>query len=170
MMKSQSTKVRSPREHFTAHTIYVALVALAGFWLALIAAAPLLAHTRRTLAALLIYRSFAVLCHQMPERSFSLFGLPLAVCARCLGIYAGAFAGLCGYPFVRSLTDTAFPHRRWLLFALVPATIDFLGGVFGLFVNTHASRALTGAIAGVSAAFYVLPGIMQIRHQFSRKD
>jgi hypothetical protein len=31
-----------------------------------------------------------MVCHQRPERSFSLFGAQLPVCARCTGIYAGA--------------------------------------------------------------------------------
>src|ERR1700759_4044801 len=44
--------------------------------------------------ALALHRGFALICHQRPERSFWIFGTPLAVCARCLGIYAGAAAGL----------------------------------------------------------------------------
>ena len=30
------------------------------------------------------------LCHQRPERSFFLWGSQMPVCARCIGIYAGA--------------------------------------------------------------------------------
>ncbi|HEV8130975.1 MAG TPA: DUF2085 domain-containing protein [Acidobacteriota bacterium] len=32
---------------------------------------------------------FAAICHQMPSRSFWLFGKPLAVCVRCSGFYFG---------------------------------------------------------------------------------
>jgi hypothetical protein len=40
----------------------------------------------------LLYLPFAPVCHQIAGRSFHLHGVPLAVCARCLGIYAGVVA------------------------------------------------------------------------------
>jgi uncharacterized membrane protein len=145
------------------HAVYAALVALAALWLGLIVAAPALMRSRREVAAVILYRSFSALCHQMPERSFHLFGFPLAVCARCFGIYAGALAGLCAYPLVRSLGETTLPPRRWLLFAALPMLFDVVGAVSGVSVSTHASRVTTGAIAGFAAAFYVLPGLMEAR-------
>jgi hypothetical protein len=36
--------------------------------------------------------AFSMVCHQQPERCFEWFGGPLAVCARCLGVYAGLLA------------------------------------------------------------------------------
>ena len=44
--------------------------------------------------AFALQRGFALVCHQRPERSFWIFGAPVAVCARCLGIYLGAAIGL----------------------------------------------------------------------------
>jgi uncharacterized membrane protein len=41
-----------------------------------------------------LQRAFALVCHQRPERSFWIFGAPVAVCARSLGIYLGAAIGL----------------------------------------------------------------------------
>src|SRR5215467_12188779 len=52
----------------------------------------LLAHSPEIGFAL--QRGFALVCHQQTERSFFLFGGSVAVCARCLGIYLGATAGL----------------------------------------------------------------------------
>ena len=40
--------------------------------------------------ALVMYAAGRVICHQRPERSFHLLSVQLPVCARCLGIYAGA--------------------------------------------------------------------------------
>src|SRR5262245_39522704 len=37
--------------------------------------------------------AFRRVCHQIPERSFFIAGLPMAVCARCAGAYAGLLAG-----------------------------------------------------------------------------
>ena len=36
-----------------------------------------------------VYVVGSVLCHQLPERSFHLWGVQLPVCARCLGMYVG---------------------------------------------------------------------------------
>ena len=40
--------------------------------------------------ALAVYAAGSLICHQRPERSFHLLGVQLPVCARCLGVYAGA--------------------------------------------------------------------------------
>jgi Predicted membrane protein (DUF2085) len=42
--------------------------------------------------AFMTYAIGSLVCHQRPERSFHLFGVQMPVCARCLGIYAGAAA------------------------------------------------------------------------------
>ena len=54
---------------------------------------PYLAASGYTLFAAAIFWFFSPVCHQDPARSFWLFGAPVAVCARCLGIYLGAAAG-----------------------------------------------------------------------------
>lgn len=42
------------------------------------------------LSALTVYAIGSVVCHQLPDRSFHLWGRQLPVCARCTGIYVGA--------------------------------------------------------------------------------
>jgi len=37
--------------------------------------------------------SFFMMCHQLPERSFFLFGMQFPVCARCVGTYLGSTLG-----------------------------------------------------------------------------
>ncbi len=59
------------------------------------------------------------LCHQRPERCFSIAGRPIALCARCLGIYLGIVPG----PFL-------FPRFRWLIWLLLP--------IFALEIATRA--------------------------------
>jgi hypothetical protein len=37
-----------------------------------------------------VYGTGSVVCHQLPERSFHVWGAQMPVCARCAGIYLGA--------------------------------------------------------------------------------
>src|SRR5687768_17707700 len=58
-----------------------------------------------------IYGGFAVVCHQLPERSYFIFGHKLAVCSRCTGLYAG---------FARSEEHTSeLQSRLHLVFRLL---------------------------------------------------
>ena len=40
--------------------------------------------------ALTVYAVGRIVCHQLPARSFHVWGMSLPVCARCTGIYLGA--------------------------------------------------------------------------------
>src|SRR5205085_7886478 len=95
-------------------------------------------------------------------------GQPLAVCARCAGVYAGVAVGVLCYPLVRSLARTDMPARRWLLLAALPMCVDFTLGLTGLWANTHTSRALTGALLGAVAALYVVPGLLDLSRLLRR--
>lgn len=46
--------------------------------------------------ALVVYAVGAAVCHQLPMRSFHLWGVQMPVCARCTGIYVGAAFGSVG--------------------------------------------------------------------------
>jgi uncharacterized membrane protein len=105
---------------------------------------------------------FGHVCHQIPSRAFHLAGHPFAVCARCTGIYFGFAAGVLLYPLVRSLKRTDTPARKWLLLAAAPAVLDFALGLVGVWENTHLSRALSGALLGLAASFYVVPGLLDL--------
>ena len=129
---------------------------------ALVVVAPLAAGGGHTELAQVIYRAFAILCHQLPERSYFIDGHKLAVCSRCTGLYAGFAFTLLLYPLVRSLRTTTTPPRSWLLWAVVPLAIDFSLTFFGIWENTHTSRLLTGALLGSVAVFYVVPGLVDL--------
>ena len=72
------------------------------------AAAPLLGALG-SVAAIPLYAAFSAVCHQDPARCWHLGAFPVAVCARCLGLYAGVVAG----PLVRLRVQ-----GRWPLLAL----------------------------------------------------
>lgn len=109
-----------------------------------------------------IYRAFAALCHQLPERSYFIDGHQLAVCSRCTGLYAGFAFTMLLYPLLRPLNSTDWPPRERLIWAAIPMTIDFSLTFFGIWENTHTSRLLTGLLLGSVSVFYVMPGLAEL--------
>lgn len=140
------------------------LIAAAGSLavMSLILGAPLAMDSGHPFWGLTIYKAFSYVCHQIPERSFFIFGHQFAVCARCTGLYAGFTVATVLYPLVRSLRQTEAPPRKWLFVAAAPLAIDFALGYFGIWENTHSSRFATGALLGAVAVFYVMPGLMDL--------
>jgi uncharacterized membrane protein len=71
-----------------------------------------------------VYGIGHVICHQLPVRSFHLWGAALPVCARCTGIYVGAAvtALLISVRPVRT-TPSAASARRLLIAALFPTAL-----------------------------------------------
>lgn len=135
--------------------------------LSLIVIAPLTAETHGKIATS-IYGGFAVLCHQLPERSHFIFGHKLAVCSRCTGLYAGFALTLLLYPLLRPLRSVDWPPPVWLVLAAVPMTIDFALTFLGIWENTHTSRLLTGLLLGGVSVFYVMPGVAELATRKSR--
>lgn len=98
--------------------------------------------------------AFALVCHQLPERSLHLDGAPVALCHRCLGIGAGFVLALLAMPLASAGRLGAIARgaqARWLVLAALPAAVDWGLGALGLWANTPMSRALTGAVFGAVA-------------------
>lgn len=131
-------------------------------WMGVIIGAPVAAEYGHSFFAFVVYKSFGYVCHQIPERSFHIFGHSFAVCARCTGIYAGVMTGFLVYPLFRSLRNPESPARIWLLLAPIPTGIDFMFGFTGIWANTHYSRLLTGMILGIGCAFFIVPGLIDL--------
>jgi uncharacterized membrane protein len=152
----QVVKTRRPLVFWAISATIVTLFVL------LIVIAPLALAGGHEQIAQGIYRAFAVVCHQLPERSYFIEGHKLAVCSRCTGLYSAFAVTLLLYPLIGSLRTTAMPARKWLILATVPLFIDFSLTFFGVWENTHASRLLTGLLLGSAAVFYVMPGIVDL--------
>ncbi|MGI8918449.1 MAG: DUF2085 domain-containing protein [Pyrinomonadaceae bacterium] len=137
--------------------------------LAFIAGAPLARASQLGIISGILYQAFSYVCHQQPERSFFIAGQPLAVCARCTGVYAGFALTTLLYPLFTSLRRTNPPERKWLFIAVAPLAIDFGLGFLGIWENTHWSRFITGALFGSVVVFYVLPALAELGYRFGAR-
>jgi uncharacterized membrane protein len=142
--------------------VWAGVTAFALLLIGSIFGAPLAWNTNHPAVAFTTYHAFSYVCHQLPLRSFHLAGHPLAVCARCTGLYAGFAGAALIYPLVRSIKRTDTPNRVWLLLAIAPMAIDLGLDFLGLWQNTHLSRLLTGLLLGSTAALFVIPGLMDL--------
>lgn len=108
----------------------------------------------------LIYAAASIVCHQRPERSFTLGGASLPVCARCTGLYVGALvAG--GLLLVRGRTHGGDPAtdasrgRAVLGLGLLPNLLTLVAEWSTGSAPSNALRAAAGAALGL-AVMYVL--------------
>lgn len=127
-------KLAAPNRVFFAASALLGL-AIAPAWLA--------AHGY-FVATAAIFAFFSKVCHQRPDRSFILLGAPVAVCVRCVGIYAGAAFG--------SLLQVHYRTAiRALGAALALNCADVAAGLLHLHGNMPLSRLLIGATLGIAA-------------------
>ena len=124
--------------------------------------APCLALSSYGALTFLIFLFFSPVCHQDPARSFWIFGAPMAVCARCLGIYLGAAVGawipaprrmlLSGLALFAALnladvlTEAAAWHGNWKLTRLL------LGALLGLAAGSLVANSLRRDVLRVAVA------------------
>jgi len=152
------------------------------------ALAPVLMAAGYPRAAGVIYLIFRPFCHQLPERSFFLFGrqwvysleelgrllggsVPLryngapgigfkvAVCERDVAIYLAML--LTGLAFVwlrRRLKP--LPIKAFVALC-VPMGVDGLGQLFGLWTSTWWSRLITGSVFGLACVWLAYPYLEQ---------
>jgi uncharacterized membrane protein len=119
----------------------VAFVAAVTGWLVWITLLPTLLQASPVprslaIAAAFTYRLGGVVCHQDPARSFTFAGIPIPVCARCTGLYAGAVLGaLAALPWAsrRRRSTLSFGQVRLVLVACaIPTALlwlaEWLGG------------------------------------------
>ena len=138
--------------------LYVLPLAGSALWLLAIALAPFLADRIPRLAAGL-YACFSPLCHQIPERSFVFFGHPLAVCARCTGIYAGILSGLLAYPKIRGFAALRLPSTRFFLLLSAPIAADAAAHWLGFWSSGNVLRFLAGFAWGCVLPYYFMTGV-----------
>jgi uncharacterized membrane protein len=125
------------RGQVAAAALGMVLLALGAPWLAA-------SHPAYALA---IRGFFSGLCHQDPERSFTVAGSPVAVCVRCLGIYGGVAAGAVLNGWLRSQSRVAL---RCFLAGLLLNGADVAAEALHLHGNLPLERFFLGALLGLA--------------------
>ncbi|NND71367.1 MAG: DUF2085 domain-containing protein [Rhodothermales bacterium] len=106
---------------------------------------------------------FSSFCHQIPTRSFHVDGVQLALCHRCLGIYAGLPIAVVAFLGARRWDGFLSSRARYFILAsLVPLGLDWLLDFLGIWSNTALSRLFTGSLFGLTAGYYLARGIVSI--------
>jgi len=106
-------------------------------------------------------------CHQIPERCLDLGFGPMAVCARCMGLYIGGFLGLL-WTTLRNRPSR--PHPVWLAVVAAPTVIDFFAGLIGLPSLGNWARFALAVPLGLLAALFLGDGLLEIVRQNSGSD
>jgi uncharacterized membrane protein len=118
-----------------------------------------------------MYAIGAVVCHQIPDRSFHLAGVQLPVCARCLGIYAGAAAaaaihvlGVFAADSARWRTLSPRAARRVFLVTALPTISTVALEWAGLWRGSNIVRAIAGGVVGIGGALVVMSAVATLHY------
>ncbi len=136
----------------------VLLTAGAFAWVGLLVLAAA-ADARHTAApfVLFTYEAAGLVCHQRPERSFRLAGVPLPVCARCLGLYASAAAGaLLAWTASPRRSVTSQRARLLLGAAALPTALTVAAEWLQLAHPSSLTRALAALPLGAAAGWLLI--------------
>lgn len=101
----------------------------------------------------------SAVCHQFPEHSYHLAGVPLPLCARCTGLYLGALLTMIFHAWRRP--RAAGVPRPWMLVALVLFFFAWAGDGINSFAATFSLvphlyppqnilRLVTGTLMGIT--------------------
>ena len=136
------------------------LLASLMIWLALVVLAPYLRSVGSPWHSL-VYAVFAPTCHQIDSRCLRIFGFPMAVCARCLGIYLGMLLGICLFPRLGP-RPLKLPGARTFAVFTLPIALDTAGNMLSLWSTPPAMRLGLGISWGVILPFYLIPGLSDL--------
>ncbi|MEO8447430.1 MAG: DUF2085 domain-containing protein [bacterium] len=152
-----------------ARKVYSVILIFSLCWLMMIFAAPVFlkigGHFEKISSY--IYFFFSNACHQDDGRSFHLFGHSLAVCSRCVWIYAGFAAGTIIYPVKFKINNINAPSV-WVL--IIPALILFIDVGFdsmGILMNTFFTRSVSGLLLGLALPMFIIPGFVKFFYEIN---
>ena len=154
-------EAKDPGPKRTVLLTYLITTIAYSLWLGGILLAPYL-RSRSSPWSGLAYAVYSPICHQVAARSLLCFGHPLAVCARCTGIYLGFFLGLGLYPLLRGWQRLSLPAGRVFFFISAPIMLDTAANFLRLWQTSNGVRLATGFVWGTILPFYFITGIADL--------
>ena len=117
--------------------------------------------------AQVIFAVYSTICHQMPSRSFFVFGEQMAFCQRQFAIHAAFFLfGMVYILFRRRLKSLP----TWLAVVYsIPIAVDGFTQLFGWRESTWELRLVTGGLFGLTVVWYVFPHLEVLMLLLSRR-
>ena len=103
----------------------------------------------------------SAVCHQMAERSFIVEGMQMPFCARCTGIYIGAFFAFCYFFLKKRMYGNTFTLTQAAItgMMILPIGIDGTGSYLGFWESSQGMRIFTGSLVGaVTPGFLLMAG------------
>jgi len=102
----------------------------------------------------------SLICHQMPERTLSADGIPLPVCARDMGIYAGIFVSTLSLLALGRWKARKPPGRAVsvvMCLFMMPMILDGGLSYLGITTSDNVSRVVTGVLFGIPIPVFLIP-------------
>lgn len=132
---------------------------LAALYVGLPVLAPYLEYRGVGVPARVIHLVYSTVCHQMPERSFFIFGHKMAFCQRDFALYGAILLAGMLYGLLRPRVK---PAPLWVAILMaVPMAVDGTGQLLRFWESTWWSRVITGVLFGVALVWLVYPYVDQ---------
>lgn len=151
-----------------SRVLYFLILGLVVGWFLAIVVPPWIVHLRGrpSFFSGVVELGFSSICHQIPERSFSIWGYPLAVCARCTGIYGGFLFAVLLFPFFNR-SSVRISSSMVLISAFLPSVCEFSLAHGGILASTNTIRFLVGIPLGIGLGWLFLSAVFEKRLNFS---
>jgi len=154
----------SPFPRPTSRLVPAIVTGFALLWTAGVVVAPWLA-TNGSFFAPWLRLLYKPGCHQIAERCLDIGFGPLAVCARCAGLY---FGGCLGLLWTTLRNRSSRPRPLWLAIVAAPTVLDFVAGQIGLPSLGNWPRFALAVPLGLLAGLYLGDALLEIVRQNSQ--
>jgi uncharacterized membrane protein len=99
------------------------------------------------------------ICHQIGYKSFIINNLQFLVCARCTGIYSGAFTA----STISLILENIFPKSiKYLALASLPLLLDVIFTTLEIYPYYKVLSFSTGIVFGYAVFYYILTGFEKL--------